>query len=163
MIATKWKWNEHKFNTKKFQNWDVGALVLWRAFDLTEISQTFCFENWQILMNESAFHFCGRWILITTVFHILKSTSVCVSVSSTLTHLDPLNSKPPNHRETISMDTHSRCVASSAARHHSHNVCKTPSVHQGTTSVLICPETIQKDPFMSTQLKNGGSAIRIQD
>jgi hypothetical protein len=26
-------------------------------------------------MNESAFHFCGRWILITTVFHFPKSTS----------------------------------------------------------------------------------------
>jgi hypothetical protein len=43
------------------------------------------------------------------------------------------------------------------------NVCKTPSVHQGTTSTLISPETIQKDPFMSTQLKTGGAAIRIQD
>jgi hypothetical protein len=26
---------------KKFQNLDVGALVLWRAFGLTEISQLF--------------------------------------------------------------------------------------------------------------------------
>jgi hypothetical protein len=26
-------------------------------------------------MNESAFHFCGRWILTTTVFHFPKSTS----------------------------------------------------------------------------------------
>jgi abortive infection bacteriophage resistance protein len=33
------------------------------------------YENWQILMNESAFHFCGRWILTTTVFHFPKSTS----------------------------------------------------------------------------------------
>jgi hypothetical protein len=43
------------------------------------------------------------------------------------------------------------------------NVCKTPSVYQGTTSALISPEMIQKDPFMSTQLKTGGSVIRIQD
>jgi hypothetical protein len=26
-------------------------------------------------MNESAFHFCGRWILTITVFHFPKSTS----------------------------------------------------------------------------------------
>jgi hypothetical protein len=32
-------------------------------------------ENWQILMNESAFPFCGRWILATTVFHFPKSRS----------------------------------------------------------------------------------------
>jgi hypothetical protein len=43
------------------------------------------------------------------------------------------------------------------------NVSKTPAVHQGTTSALISPETIQTDPFMSTQLKTGGSTIRIQD
>jgi hypothetical protein len=43
------------------------------------------------------------------------------------------------------------------------NVCKTPSVDQETTSALISPETIQKDPFMSTQLKTWRSAIRIQD
>jgi hypothetical protein len=60
---------------KKFQSLDVGALVLWRVFGLTEILQTFCYENWQILMNESAFHFCDRWILTTTVIHISKSTS----------------------------------------------------------------------------------------
>jgi hypothetical protein len=81
---------------KKFQKWDVGALVLWRAFGLTEISQTFSYENWQILMNESAFHFCGRWILTTTVFHIPKSTSaggiagffrVCSTVKIRLTTL----------------------------------------------------------------------------
>jgi hypothetical protein len=30
---------------KKFQSFDVGALVLWKAFGLTEISQTFCYEN----------------------------------------------------------------------------------------------------------------------
>jgi hypothetical protein len=53
MIATKWKWDEHKFDMNKFQSWGVGALVLWRAFGLTEISQTFCYENWQILKNES--------------------------------------------------------------------------------------------------------------
>jgi hypothetical protein len=76
MIATKWKWNEHTYNMKKFRRLDVGALVLWRAFGLIEISQTFCYENWQILMNESAFHFCGRLILTTTVFHIPKSTYV---------------------------------------------------------------------------------------
>jgi hypothetical protein len=45
---------------KKFQSLDVGALVLWKAFGLTEISQLFWYENRQILMNESAFHFCGR-------------------------------------------------------------------------------------------------------
>jgi hypothetical protein len=61
---------------KKIQNWDVGALVLWRVFGLIESSQTFWYENWQIFMNQSAFYFCGRWILITTVFHIPKSTSV---------------------------------------------------------------------------------------
>jgi hypothetical protein len=61
---------------QKFQSLDVGALVLWRAFGLTEKSHTFCFENWQILMNESAFHFYdGRWILTTTVFHIPKASS----------------------------------------------------------------------------------------
>jgi hypothetical protein len=27
------------------------------------------------LINESAFHFCGSWILTTTVFHFPKSTS----------------------------------------------------------------------------------------
>jgi hypothetical protein len=75
MIATKWKWNEHKVNMKKFQNWDVGALFLWKDFSLTDISQTFRYGNWQILMTESAFHFCGRLILITNVFHIPKSTS----------------------------------------------------------------------------------------
>jgi hypothetical protein len=32
MIVTKWKWNDHKFDMKKFQNWEVGALVLWRSF-----------------------------------------------------------------------------------------------------------------------------------
>jgi hypothetical protein len=42
MIATNGKWNEHKFDMKKFH---VGALVLWRAFGLTEKSQTFCYEN----------------------------------------------------------------------------------------------------------------------
>jgi hypothetical protein len=75
MIATNGKWNEDKFDMKKIQSLDEGALVLWRAFGLTEVSQTFCYENWQILMNESAFHFCGRWILTTTVFHITKSTT----------------------------------------------------------------------------------------
>jgi hypothetical protein len=75
MLATKWKWNEHKFNMKKFQNWDVGALVLWRAFGLTETSQTFCYENWQNLMNERASHFCGSWILAITVFNNPKSAS----------------------------------------------------------------------------------------
>jgi hypothetical protein len=45
---------------KKFQSLDVGALVLWKAFGLTEISQSFCYENCQILMNESAHHFCER-------------------------------------------------------------------------------------------------------
>jgi hypothetical protein len=45
MIATNGKRNEHKFDMKKFQTLDVGALVLWRAFGLTEISQTFCYEN----------------------------------------------------------------------------------------------------------------------
>jgi hypothetical protein len=54
MIATKWKWNELEFNMKKFQNWNVGALVLWKVFGLTEISQTFWYENWQILMNEKS-------------------------------------------------------------------------------------------------------------
>jgi hypothetical protein len=44
MIATKWKWNEHKFHMKKFQSLDIGALILWRAFGLTEISQIFCYE-----------------------------------------------------------------------------------------------------------------------
>jgi hypothetical protein len=29
---------------KKFQNRDVGALVLWRAFGVTKISQTY-YEN----------------------------------------------------------------------------------------------------------------------
>jgi hypothetical protein len=33
--------NEHKFDMKKFQSLDVGALVLGIAFGLTEISQTF--------------------------------------------------------------------------------------------------------------------------
>jgi hypothetical protein len=35
------------------------------------------FLLWKLtnLMNESAFHFCGRWILTTTVFHFPKSTS----------------------------------------------------------------------------------------
>jgi uncharacterized membrane protein YdbT with pleckstrin-like domain len=32
-------------NMKKFQSLDVSALVLWRAFGLTEISQTFWYEN----------------------------------------------------------------------------------------------------------------------
>jgi hypothetical protein len=27
------------------------------------------------MMNESAFHFCGRWIPTSTVFHFPKSTS----------------------------------------------------------------------------------------
>jgi hypothetical protein len=44
---------------KKFQSLDVGALVLWRAFGLTEISQYHNNENCQILMIETAFHFCG--------------------------------------------------------------------------------------------------------
>jgi hypothetical protein len=76
-----WKWlqqmeNELNINLIwKFQSLDVGALVLWKAFVLTEISHTFYYENLQILMNESAFHFCGRWILTTTVFHFPKSTS----------------------------------------------------------------------------------------
>jgi hypothetical protein len=30
---------------KKFQSLDVGALVLWRAFGLTEITQLFWYEN----------------------------------------------------------------------------------------------------------------------
>jgi hypothetical protein len=30
---------------KKFQSFDEGALVLWKAFGLTEISQTFSYEN----------------------------------------------------------------------------------------------------------------------
>jgi hypothetical protein len=30
---------------EKFQSLDVGALVLWRASGLTEISHTFCYEN----------------------------------------------------------------------------------------------------------------------
>jgi hypothetical protein len=67
------KWT--KIWYKKFQSLDVGALVSWRAFGLTEISHTFCYVNLQILMNESVFHFCGRWILTTTVFHFPKSTS----------------------------------------------------------------------------------------
>jgi hypothetical protein len=75
MIATNGKWNKHKFGMKKFQSLDVGALILWRAFGLTEYLHTFCYENWQILMNESAFRFWGRWILATTVFHFPKSTS----------------------------------------------------------------------------------------
>jgi hypothetical protein len=75
MIATNGKWSEQKFDMKKFQSLDVGALVLWRAFGLTEISHTFCYENWQILMNETVFHFCGRWTLTTTVFHFPQSTS----------------------------------------------------------------------------------------
>jgi hypothetical protein len=81
MIATKWKWNEHKYDMKKFQSLNVGALVLWRAFGLTEISQVFWYivwlilVNWPILMNESAFYFCGRWIFTTTVLHFPKSTS----------------------------------------------------------------------------------------
>jgi hypothetical protein len=66
MIAT-WKLNEHKFKIKKFQNWIV--------FGLKEIEQTFWYEIYQILMIECAFHFCGRRILITTVFHIPKSIS----------------------------------------------------------------------------------------
>jgi hypothetical protein len=78
------------------------VLVLWRAFGLTEISHTFCYENWQFLMNESAFHICGRWILITTVFHFQKSTStggipdffrVCRTLKlslQSLTYLTPL-------------------------------------------------------------------------
>jgi hypothetical protein len=57
---------------KKFQSLDVGALVLWRAFGLTKISQTCCYKNWQFLMNESVFHFCGRWIL-TTIFFTSQS------------------------------------------------------------------------------------------
>jgi hypothetical protein len=53
---------------------------LWRVFGLTEILQLFDMEmeflmNLMNLMNESASHFSGRWILITTVFHIPKSTS----------------------------------------------------------------------------------------
>jgi hypothetical protein len=39
---------------KRFRSLDVGALVLCRAFGLTEISQLFWYENRQILMNESA-------------------------------------------------------------------------------------------------------------
>jgi hypothetical protein len=37
--------NEHKFDMKKFQTLDVGALILWRAFSLTEISLLFWYEN----------------------------------------------------------------------------------------------------------------------
>jgi hypothetical protein len=45
MVATNGKLKEHKFDMKKFQSLDVGALVLWRAFGLTESSQTFWYEN----------------------------------------------------------------------------------------------------------------------
>jgi hypothetical protein len=86
IIATNGKWNEHKFDMKKFQSLDVGALVLLRAFGLTEISQLFCYKNWQILMNESAFHFCGRWFLQPLFFTsqslhprvVFLTFSVCV-------------------------------------------------------------------------------------
>jgi hypothetical protein len=32
MIATKWKWNEHKFRMKKFQNWNAGCAGFVKSF-----------------------------------------------------------------------------------------------------------------------------------